>query len=191
MMDLLQQTLDKLELAVNTAPTRARGMLSAGVHRLNNLRQGMINSGGASVIDAHVSFTSGTDTLAYIPKAVMLTFLSPLPSQWSSASGGTGVFRRLAMFEVLLLYILLPCLLFSIFGVLYGKWQRGGVILIFATIMAILLGLTIANIGILFRLRLQAMVPILIIIGVGGVPKLYKRYFNKVWRLFFPSFLAT
>ncbi len=183
---LFKNTSDRLKLASNVVLGYAKKIMSpAGVHRLNVLRQGMINTGGHSLVDAHVSFASGSDVVAYVPRALMLAFLSPTPSQWTSASGGTGVFRRIALVEVLLLYILLPCILFSIFRVLQKSGEQGALILLFAAIMATILGLIIANVGILFRLRLQALIPILIIIGLGGVPGFYKRSFTRIWRIFF------
>ena len=157
---------------------------SASPKRLNVLRQGMINTGGHSLVDSSVTFTSFWDVFAYIPRGIVLAFLSPLPEQWFDTQGETGIFRLVAAGEVVLIFLLIPAMLFACWNLNIRSRETSLLIFGFVVFTAVTLGLTVANVGILFRLRLQFLIPLFIIIGIGGVPAFYQRFFTLLSRIF-------
>ena len=157
---------------------------SASAEGLNILRQGMINAGGHSLVDEGITFTSFWDVFTYIPRSITLAFLSPLPRQWFHTQGETGIFRLIAAGEVILILLLIPAMLFACWNLILCKSETSGILLGFVVFTAVALGLTVANVGILFRLRLQFLIPLFIIIGIGGVPAVYQRFFATLSRTF-------
>ncbi len=137
------------------------------VERLNHCRLGMVSTGGHSMIDAHVTFSSVWDVVAYLPRAWALAFLSPFPTQWFNTSGETGIFRFLAGFEMLLLYLLLIPMLRAGWSLLRHHGAEGWTIVLFSAMTATLLPYVVVNLGILFRFRLQYVLPLLVAVGIA------------------------
>ena len=124
-----------------------------------------------SNVDADVSFGDAAALVRYLPRALVVGLLSPLPDMWLTAGAYTGrAGRMLSGAETLLMYVLQ---LFT----LYGLWsQRRSLsvwlLLIVALVGATALGLVVVNVGALYRLRYSFWMP-LIVLGAGGAVRLY------------------
>jgi hypothetical protein len=143
------------------------------LERLEYYRRGTSTSAGHSTIDADVPIDTPRRALAYLPRALAVAFLAPFPWQWAETHGATGVFRMLSAVEMLLVYALMP-------AVLWGAWSTGRrgsalawALLVFVIITALALSLTVTNLGILFRLRLQYLLPMAVLAGGLGWPGPY------------------
>jgi len=130
-------------------------------------------SEAGSDIDREVEFNSTTDIIRHIPRAIVVGFLGPFPNMWFAAGrqvGSSG--RLLAGFETLLSYMF-ECL------ALFGLWRErknlsAWFIFLVITLGAVALGLVVANIGALYRLRFPFWV-LLIICGANGAVYLFHR----------------
>lgn len=155
------------------------------VGKLNNYRQGMIRVGGYFTVDKHVSLQTPWDVVCYLPRALSLAFLAPFPTQWFDTGGQTGAFRLLSSIEVILLALLLPGMAFACWVLVRRHGEVGQAVVAFSLLAAVALPLVIINIGILFRLRLQFVVPLLAAIGISGLPQPYQALFRRVTDRFF------
>jgi hypothetical protein len=111
--------------------------------------------------------------MASVPRGVALAMFTPFPWDWLSPSGDTGVFRKLAGIEVALLIALTPfCTIAMVNAARFGR-SEAWLFLVFVGAAATALGVSVANLptmgdyvdGILFRLRLQFVVPMFILLG--------------------------
>ena len=159
-----------------------RGMFisPASTRALYAARRGFISSGGYSLIDPDILFDNPMEVLAYLPRGLSIALLSPFPRQWFDTGGRTGVFRIGSMVEVLLIYLLV----FAFFGRMREARKylgiRTGVVLVFVALTAIPMSLTVANLGTLFRLRLQFLIPLLLLICVVDVLGFYRRILARI-----------
>ena len=160
----------------------AKLVQSSNASWLNRIRQGMIRTGGHSLIDDKIIFSSFWDILAYIPRSTAIAFLAPFPWQWFVTSGETGIFRLIAAGEIILIYLLIPAMLYACWNLFTCKRWEGWFLLLFVSITAIVHGLAVPNIGILFRLRLQFLIPLFILISIAGLPDIYQRFFVSLRR---------
>lgn len=142
--------------------------------RLNYHRQGMVSYGGGSVIDPDVRLDTMPRVIGYLPRALQIAFLAPFPSQWFRTDGATGAFRLFSSFEMVLIYLFLPAFLAA--G--WSLWRRRGVfgqaLVCFIVVSALALTLTVANLGIHFRLRMQYILPMLVGLAIAGWPRPYR-----------------
>ena len=152
---------------------RDGGMAQQVPDKMNDLRQGFINTGGKSIIDPKVEVGTPLSAVRYLPRSLVLVFLAPFPRQWFEIGGDTAVFRRLASIEMILIYLLLVgCLC---------RWRelrpylgaQTAVLGCFILLVAVPMALTVANLGTLFRLRLQFLMPLLVLISVVDIPQFY------------------
>ena len=169
----------------------AKLVLSSNASWLGRVRQGMIGTGGHSLIDDKINFSSFWDILTYTPRSLALAFLTPFPGQWFFTQGETGIFRLIAAAEVILIYMLIPAILYACWNLFTWKRWEGWFLLLFIAITAIVHGMTVANIGILFRLRLQFLIPLFILIGISGLPDIYQRFFVSLRRRFTALFSSA
>jgi hypothetical protein len=136
---------------------------------LGNLRQGFITTGGYSLMDPWAMFANPRELLAYLPRALAIGLLAPFPWQWFDTKGSTGVVRGFASVEMLLLYLLLPGLGAGAAQLLRRRDRGGLFVLALVVCSAAALSLVVANLGTLFRLRLQFVFPMLVL-AAGGDP---------------------
>lgn len=127
---------------------------------------------GGSDIDQDVHFDSGADIIRYVPRATELGFLAPFPNMWISAGKAVGSGGRLlAGFETLLIY--------GIEGLaLFGLWRErrqisSWFLSLVITAGAVALGLVVANMGALYRLRYPFWI-LLIVLGASGADSLMR-----------------
>lgn len=132
-----------------------------------------VPSEAGSDIDHGVRFSGPGDILRHVPRALAVGFFAPFPNMWLAAGkqvGGGG--RLLSGFETLLSYMV-ECL------ALVGLWRErkqvsAWFLALVVTLGAVALGLVVANIGALFRLRYPFWI-LLIICGAGGADYLLRR----------------
>jgi hypothetical protein len=135
-----------------------------------------VPSEAGSDIDPGVRLTSTTDIIRHVPRALMVGFLAPFPNMWFSSGKQVGASGRLLSgFETLLSYMI-ECL------ALYGLWRErrnlsAWFIFLVVTLGAVALGLVVANIGALYRLRYPFWV-LLIICGASGASHLFQHHFK-------------
>ena len=161
---------------------------------LDSLRQGFVSTGGYSMMDAEVRIRSFSRILAYLPRGLSVAFLAPFPSQWFDLAGSTRWIRGLAAIEMVLIYLLLigfggrVCqLLMDHRGLEFRRFfsMPVAVILLFVVLVAVPMSLTVANVGTLFRLRLQFLLPLWILACLVDTPEAYRSTAQRL-RLWWP-----
>ena len=118
-------------------------------------RHGFILEGegqSGSIVDADVEFSSEADVLRYVPRAAEVGYLAPFPKMWFTPGYNVGLIGRLlAAGETLVLYVVEVL-------ALIGLWQNrqrlsAWLLALSVTIGVTALGLVVANIGTLYRMR--------------------------------------
>jgi hypothetical protein len=126
--------------------------------------------GTSSNIDADVVLESWGDIFRYLPRAAEIGLLAPFPNMWLTSGAQVGRSgRALSGLEMLTMY-------FAMVLALWGLWKRRDQLAIWflitiAMFSVLLLGLVVANIGALYRMRYPFWI-LLIIVGVGGALRL-------------------
>jgi hypothetical protein len=121
----------------------------------------------ASNIDADVQLLSVGDIVKYLPRATVVGFLAPFPSMWFQVGGEVGRKGRLASgFEMILIYLVYA-------AALVGLWlERRRLPMWLSAVVAaagiVGLGLIVANVGALYRLR-YAFWMLLVVIAAQGI----------------------
>ena len=151
-----------------------RSAYEATPEALDSRREGFVSSGGHSLMDAWAQISTPPKLIAYLPRAMAIGFLAPFPWQWFDVRGSTGVMRVFGGLEMLLLYLLFPCLLWGIWGILAARRVDGLFLLAFVFATVIPVSLVVANLGTLFRLRLMYLLPLLIVAGFGRPLAVYR-----------------
>jgi hypothetical protein len=132
-----------------------------------------VPSEAGSDIDTGVHFQSVADIIRHVPRAAVVGFFAPFPNMWLGAGKEVGASGRLLSgFETLLTYMI-ECL------ALFGLWRErkhlsAWLLFLVVTLGAVALGLVVANIGALYRLRYPFWA-LLIILGAGGASHLVGR----------------
>lgn len=120
-------------------------------------RAGFTSSGGATVasnIDKGIDFCKNADLIRYIPRALQIAFFAPFPSKWLSTEkrNSSAVEIYISAVEMFYCYVAYLGLLYWL--VSYKRWNVPLLIPIgFALGLSLLLGLTVANVGTLYRMR--------------------------------------
>ena len=157
-----------------------RGWVQLRVKDLDSRRQGFLSTGGHSLMDADVRFSKLSDVVRYLPKSLSLALLAPFPWQWFDVDGQTKAFRTLTALETLLMYVLLAGLLFRASQVRRYTSVQTVTVLLFIVVSAIPMGLVVANLGTLFRLRLQFLLPLMMLLCVVDVWSGYRQVLQQV-----------
>lgn len=148
--------------------------------RMSHFREGFVSTGGRSVIDAQVNVSGLKQLLAYVPRALTIGFLAPFPWQWFDRQGGAGGMRALAGIEMVLVYLLVPAMVMGLWR-LVKEGQTGGWFLITVLLLAVIsLSIVVANVGALFRLRLQFLLPWLVVAACGDPVKALHRLWGAI-----------
>jgi hypothetical protein len=125
-----------------------------------------------SLIDDDVVFSSSGDVIRYIPRALEIGYLAPFPSMWFKSGYSVGLLGRvISGLETTLTYLIeiLACIF-----VWRHKGEFGAWLLVLATVLGMVaLGLVVANLGTLYRMRYPFWI-LLVIMGVGSLVDLYK-----------------
>jgi len=141
---------------------------------LGSLREGFVSSGGHSLMDANVEISDPHALIAYLPRALAIGFFAPFPWQWFDTGGSTGYMRLFAAFEMILIYLLIPGMMYGTWNILRNRRTDGVFLLAVVILTAVPVSLVIANLGTLFRLRLQFLLLLLVVAAGGGLFDLYR-----------------
>jgi hypothetical protein len=118
-------------------------------------------------IDMDVGFEDGIELLAYVPRAAMIGLFAPFPNRWmddATRKGGT-LMRRVAAFEMILLYIALALVPYTVWH--WRKRIGTYLILLHCLIQVAIFSLIISNVGALYRFR-YGFVMTLAALGLAG-----------------------
>lgn len=164
------------------AAARADTPLTPPVARMRLLRKRFSKShedaATSSNIDPQVEFSSLADIGWYLPRAAVIGFFAPFPNMWLTPVDPAGrLRRRLAGVETVCMYLIEAL-------ALIGLWScrchlQTWLLVLAATIGVIALGMVVANIGTLYRIR-YAFWMLLIILGMEGA-QVFLRYL-KDWK---------
>jgi 4-amino-4-deoxy-L-arabinose transferase-like glycosyltransferase len=127
---------------------------------------GKMESSKASNVDESVQFQSWVDIIRYLPRAIAIGFFAPFPNMWFAGGSLVGnVGRRLSGLEMILTYVIE---LFAIAGI-WSKRRHpvAWLLVVIITAGLIGLGLTVLNIGSLYRVRYPFWM-LMLALGAGG-----------------------
>ncbi len=163
---LLWRPIRPLWRPIRPAPVRIR-IICPPAAPLLRVRESFRQAGGATQVDPDVQFTSCADLIAYVPRAYSLIFVEPLPRWWARGAS-VGAFRYFSAADAVLLWVLLPGLVRG----LAAAWRRretGGGIVVVAPVLLVglVLGFVVTNFGTLFRIRLQVLLPAVLLAADG------------------------
>ncbi len=142
----------------------------------HNLIQHSVASGANSLVDGDVVFRRPLDVVLYIPRALVVAIFAPFPSEWLSKF---SVIRLVSYVEMSVFYIAFLGLLGLVFD--RNKFRKVLPILILILIFMMAFGLTIANVGTLYRVR-YAFEFLLAALGIFGWPSVIVAAKNLVGR---------
>jgi hypothetical protein len=151
-----------------------------GVRKISYLRERYTKKypKAGTNIDTDVHFRSLKDIFVYIPRATMIGFLAPFPSQWFSRAKTAGRASRLvAGFEMVAWYMLLVGFLYFLVTGSVDVYIRIWM-LVYTLSLVLLTALVVTNIGALYRMRFVYFLPILI----GGLEGWTRFYVQKLQR---------
>ncbi|MES2281967.1 MAG: hypothetical protein V4542_11190 [Pseudomonadota bacterium] len=140
-------------------------------------RAGFTSSGGttaASNIDKNQNFCKNADLIRYIPRALQIAFFAPFPSTWFSLEkrNSSAIEIYISAVEMFYCYIAYAGLLYWAFN--YRRWNVALMLPVtFAFGLCLLLGLTVANVGTLYRMRFPFAM-IFVSIGMAGILQVAK-----------------
>jgi hypothetical protein len=136
--------------------------------RISYLRSGFIYSypSAGSNIDMEVEFKSFYEILLYLPRAAEIGFLSPFPNMWFENGPQVGrAGRLLSGFETLCFYLLEMLTIICLWRCRrnFSAW----LLFFTASIGMLALGLVVANIATLYRMRYAFWI-LIVILGIKG-----------------------
>lgn len=148
--------------------------------RVGMLRQRFVAMypNSTSNIDADVSLANNADLIRYLPRAALIGFFAPFPNMWFESGQSVGRFGRLLSgLETLLMYAIEAL---ALIGLWRGR-RRLSIWFLFsvAAMGTIALGLAVANVGTMYRLRYVFFI-LLIVIAAGGFAYLRDSLMRKL-----------
>jgi len=150
------------------------------LYTLSRVREGFRLSypDAGSNIDVDISFHGAKEIIRYLPRAAQIVLLAPFPNQWFNQ--GTlepnTMMRRVSAIEMTGVYFSLAFLPFTLW-----YWRRRveiWIALIFGMGMMIIYGLTISNIGTLYRMR-YGYIMMMVALGLAGLSEVRKNYLGR------------
>lgn len=139
-------------------------------NRITSVRQRYYHLPAGSNVDSNVQLQSTRDIIEYLPRAAEIGFLSPFPNMWFESGANVGRSGRLLSgMETALIYLIeiLAMITVRLRRKQLSVWFLLGVSAGAFTAM----GLTIANVSIIYRLR-YAFMMLMIILGLDGARRL-------------------
>lgn len=138
-------------------------------------REGFIRESGRSQLTRRFTPSSIADLIRLLPYVFTTAWLAPFPRQWFDIQGTSGVFRVFGGIEMLLFYLLIPFLLCGVWRFIRYYQKNSLFLLVFIILASAAFGLVMPNVGTLFRLRLQFLIPWLMIGSLGFDMRVVKR----------------
>ena len=128
--------------------------------RLNGIRVGYLNVGGASTQFDFTQFETSFSLIAFFPRAIRNVALYPLP--WEIGSGQLGSAQVLAAIEALATLVMLPLFVVGVRQVVQRRDAARLFLLLFGLMLALVIGLAIPNLGTVFRKKAFALFPLFV-----------------------------
>ena len=129
-----------------------------------------------SNIDADVEFNSLGDVMRYMPRAFVIGFFAPFPKMWVEAGSFGRAPRLLSGLETLAMYFV-----YLAAGLCVWRERRNlkmWLVFLVATIGMLALGLVVANVGALFRIRYVFWMMLIVLAARGMLDRI-----NKIFRI--------
>lgn len=130
-------------------------------YQLSVARRGAISNGGNTLIDASVKFNSAKDFLLYLPRALQVGLLSPLPEFWrgKGSSPAMTLARKVVGVVTACFYI---CLVGLLAGLFFFRRSLGfWIVLVFCLFGILVYAFTYPNVGTLMRYRYGFYMPLI------------------------------
>ena len=128
--------------------------------RINGIRVGYLNVGGASTQFGLTQFETSFSLVAFFPQAIRNVVLYPLP--WEIGSGLMGSAQVLAALEALATLVMLPLFVVGVRQVVQRRDAARLFLLLFGLMLALVIGLAIPNLGTVFRKKAFALFPLFV-----------------------------
>lgn len=155
---------------------------SSFIEQLHSIRQASVHSGGNLLAPAaDISTIKGL--LRQLPATLAAAVFAPYPWRWF-LTGTTGVLRRFAAVEVVLLILLVPGFVVGAVSMVRRRSLVGSFMLMYGLVIWGFIALVVANEGSLFRLRLQGVLPVLVAAIGGGGLRIYARFLPSQLKAF-------
>lgn len=123
------------------------------LYQISSVRQGVIATGGNTVVDREVRLNSVGAFGAYLPRALQLGLLSPLPVFWSG-EGSTPLMtiaRKVVGGITIFFYV---CLLGALAGIVrFWRNHEAWIVILFSFLGILVFAYTYPNVGTLLRFR--------------------------------------
>jgi hypothetical protein len=150
-----------------------QALSEAVANRLSRRRQAFLTYHG-SQFAPDVRFHDLGDVVGFMPAGLLVALYGPLPWQWFPL-GSTGILKVVSGGESLLLLALTPMFLVATVRGLRTRRFDAWLIVLTAAILLLGLGLTVPNLGAIFRLRLPSIVLLVILGAAWGAPSWARR----------------
>lgn len=126
-----------------------------------------------SNIDRNIRFHSFLEIIAYFPRAAEISFLAPFPNEWLKKRNSSipWKFHFIIFFEMLVIYGALFFIPFTLWN--WANRMEIWMVFIAGSTMLLLYGLTVTNIGAIYRMR-YGYIMILVSIGIMGSINFWK-----------------
>lgn len=163
------------ESAGEAEPARSPAFLEemfglVSLSQLQATRAGYFQDARSLIADPNESVDTAGAFIRLAPQAFANALFSPHPWTRFETAGSTGIFRRVAIIEVLFIPLLLYFSATGVRSLFRRQWQLGLLLALYSVIVTAALGYTIPVVGVLFRLRLAVLVPLCILAGGGHLP---------------------
>ncbi len=149
--------------SVETAPSPVSSLGCSLAGPFLRARGRFVTSGGGSQLDSTTRFETCGDVLGYLPRALQLALVGPKPSEWRSVGNSIGPLRYLANIEDAFLWLSLPGLLVALVASFIRPRGAMPILALYVLFLGLALGFVVSNLGTLFRLRLQILLPAFIL----------------------------
>jgi tetratricopeptide (TPR) repeat protein len=143
------------------------------------IRRTFVATGGYSLLDPTATISSLSKLARYLPRAVTIGLFAPFPWEWLETRGSTGVMRALGSLDMVLWYLLIPSLLAGAWTVVRRGRPAEYLLLAFGVTALLPIALVVANLGTLYRLRLQALLPLVIVAASADPIGRWRRWLRR------------
>lgn len=148
------------------------------LHQISVLRRGVVLTGGNTVVDGDVVLDSTGAFVAYLPRALQLGMLSPLPELWRG-EGSTPAMTMARKIMGVAAFVFYFCLLGLLAGIVfYRKKPVVWIILMFCLIGILVFTYVYPSVGTLLRLR-YGFYMLLIAFGAANIAELSFGWLRK------------
>jgi len=152
--------------------------IPATIQQMSGRRAGFRSyTSQASNIDTDVQFNSMGDVVKYLPRAFEIGFFAPFPKMWVEPGSFGRAPRLLSGLETLAMY-----LVYLATGLCVWRERRNlkmWFVFLVATIGILALGLVVANVGALFRIRYVFWMMLIVLAAKGMLDRM-----NRIFRIY-------